>query len=266
MIEYVMDRLVAAGHYNYWVADAIEAFDSQTQETIAVALCKQLPERIVGELGTANMSPEGRILEFNEKPARIEDIKFNMANTGIYVFSSRIFNVLAGQTRWSDFGKHVFPGLVSDSQQSVYGFDVGDRYWNDVGTIEAFWRTNMDLIDGIKGIDTNSKNQRDHRTARIAGRVDHSIIEGAEIQKGAYVRDSVIAEGCVIEEGAQVEGSVIFSNTRIKKNARVKKIIVDSDCEINPSDIGEFAVIGNGCTVAEGEHIVPNARVSSAQA
>jgi glucose-1-phosphate adenylyltransferase len=124
----------------------------------------------------------------------------------------------------------------------------------DVGTIESFWMTNMDLVKTLPDFNLyddfwNIYTDTDHQSPLFTGPgadVKTSLLsEGCEVYGNVY--NSVLGPDVIVEEGAVVRDSIIMERTRIGRNARLERCIVDSHCEI-----GENAVIG------EGEN-VPNA-------
>ena len=190
----------------------------------------------------------GRITEFEEKPAHPRS---NLASMGIYIFNWKVLRdaLIANKDVPNlDFGMHVIP-YCHQKGNPVYCYEY-NSYWKDVGTLQAYWESNMELIDLVPvfnlyeeywPIYTNSAAVVPQYVDRNAV-VERCIIgEGCEIY--GEVRNSVISCNVVIEEGAVVNNSIIMSNTVIKKGARLEKAIIAEDC-----------VIGENCVLGAGEY------------
>ncbi|MEO0189709.1 MAG: glucose-1-phosphate adenylyltransferase, partial [candidate division WOR-3 bacterium] len=133
----------------------------------------------------------------------------------------------------------------------VFGFEFKD-YWRDVGTIDAYWHCNMDLLNTNSGLDIENWNIRTNlfvrgeigaRTPAFISRaacISNSLISSGCIIEGT-VQNSVISPGVVVEENAKVVDSIIFHNVVIKKDASLLKTIVDKNVKI-----GKGTTIGAG--------------------
>ena len=236
-----------------------------------IALCKKPKDRIVKKLGVVALKESGEVEQFYEKPRTLEEVPSDLANTGIYIFRRAVLDELERSGTWNDFGNDVFPGLLElsrrDRDYAIFGCAAEtqngrDPYWNDVGEIEDYFATNMQLIRGVPGIDTSSKQQRDHRTTRIIGTAINSIVEGAEIETGATVIGCVIDEGVTIGRNARLENCIIMPDVKVEPDVVLRNIIIDEGAHIYPSEIGEMTVIGSNATVHANVRIMPGARIS----
>ena len=202
--------------------------------------------------GIMNTRDDDSIYEFEEKPA---NPKNNLASMGIYIFTWSVLKELLHradrQFPDSDFGKHIIPMLLGDGG-TMYAYRFKD-YWKDVGTVESYWQSNMELIRALPDFNlyedfwkiyTSSDHQPPQYTAGDATVKMSLLSEGCEIY-GA-VHTSVLAPGCVVEEGAVVRDSILMENCFVGKNAVLNRCIVD-----------ENSRIGAGAKIGEGENI-PN--------
>lgn len=170
------------------------------------------------QYGVAVVDEDGWIGGFQEKPAPGTELS-NLANTGIYVFSREVFDLLPPAGKFHDFGDDLFPELVrlaaGDGRQRLLGVAV-DGYWNDIGGLEAFRQGSLALLDGQ--LDILVRHEQDggswgdqvlvHHTARIDANVTFvgPCIVGphASIGHDAHIAHSVVLPGARVPEGALV--------------------------------------------------------------
>ena len=210
-------------------------------------------EEEASRYGIMNTSEDGRIYEFEEKPKKP---KSTLASMGVYIFTWSVLREYLirdenMQNSEHDFGKDIIPSMLEEGRSLwAYKF-VG--YWKDVGTIQAFWESNMDLTkrvpefnlyDPAWKIYTPNPVKPPHYVG-LNGSIKTSIVaEGCLIY--GKVRNSVIFPGVIIKEGTLVENSIIMSNTEIKE-----------DCRIDHCIIGENAEVGRNVEIGLGDDI-PN--------
>jgi glucose-1-phosphate adenylyltransferase len=164
-----------------------------------------------------------------------------------------------------DFGHDILPGLVRQGAEVfVYDFATnevpgeddprGRGYWRDIGTLEAYWEAQMDLIE-IHPLFNMYNNRwpirtgathdppakfvfRDEAHARVGIATDSMVSHGCIIS-GGRIHRSVLSVGCRINSFSEVEESVLFERVRIGRHARLRRCIVDKDVEIPPgTEIG----------------------------
>ncbi|MHB8375370.1 MAG: glucose-1-phosphate adenylyltransferase [Dehalococcoidia bacterium] len=205
----------------------------------------QVPLEEAHRYGVLTTDADDRIIEFEEKP---DHPSSSLISMGIYVFNREVLiQQLVEDSRHDtthDFGRDIVPAMVEDPASRVYGFRF-DGYWRDVGTIESYFESNMDLLEdlpalnlydpdtrirtGITG-DPPAKIGRRAYLSRslvelgciINGHVEHSVLSpGVYVEEGAVVRDSIIFDNCHIEQGAIVERSILDKEVRVGKNAYV---------------------------------------------
>ncbi|MGD0231886.1 MAG: sugar phosphate nucleotidyltransferase [Syntrophorhabdales bacterium] len=198
------------------------------------------------QFGTGTLDPEKRIVDWQEKSS---DARSNLASMGIYVFDREYLVRTLGETKEEDFGKQIIPRAMKEA--NVYGYPF-DGYWRDVGTIQALWDANMDLLKEGSGLSPEACNIRtnqvaedlpyDRPPAKVSGSastVNSAISAGCVISGG--VENSILSPGVIIERGAFVKDSVIMHDSVIRQGARVERSIMDKE-----AIIGENAVVGRG--------------------
>lgn len=259
--EYV---LVLSGDHIYtmdysWMIEA----HKQTKAEVTIGVI-EVPWEEASRFGIMNTDEVGRIVEFEEKPAKP---KSNLASMGIYVFNWRLLKrYLEDDARdivsSHDFGKNIIPKMLqSEVKLFSYAFE---GYWKDVGTIESLWQANMDLLQEEPPFAMNDPSWRiysvgadlpPHYIAAGATVKSSLVSEGSEIH--GTVENSVIFPGVKIGKGARVVNSVVMPFAEIGEGACVDKAIVLQNCEVMP---GAKVVSGDGSIV-----VVPEGEIFLAQ-
>ena len=243
--------------------------------TIAVI---DVPIEEASRFGIMNINPDGQIYEFEEKP---KAPKSNKASMGIYIFNwDRLREILIADNEdkesSKDFGKDVIPKMLSAGERMfAYSFK---GYWRDVGTIESLWEANMDLLDDSSGASANSDWKIYSRTAgkpphyigetgimknsiisegcEIYGTVEHSVIfPGVRIDKGAFVKDSIIMANSVVNAGASVHYSIIDEGVNIGRGAVIGE---DRETASGIAVLAKDITIGGGFVIAAGTMVDGN--------
>lgn len=213
-----------------------------------------VPKRDIHQFGTGIVDSENRIVDWEEKPAVP---RTNLASMGIYVFDTKyLLRTLAHDRREADFGMDIIPRAIKADQVFAYPFY---GYWRDVGTIQSYWETNMDVIrenSGIAPEEWEIRSNLEHGGRpmdRAPGRffsgckVASSMISAGCVIEGT-VLNSVLSPGVQVKKGAVVTNSVIFHDTVIEENAVVDLVVCDKRVRI-----GAGAMVGYGENMA-----VPN--------
>jgi len=204
-----------------------------------------VPMKEASRFGIMNTDENGKIVEFEEKPA---EPKSNLASMGIYIFNWKLLRrmLLADMKNPDsshDFGKDIIPTLLNEGK-SLWAYQF-KGYWKDVGTIDSLWEANMDLLDDNSGLnledpswkiytedasalpqyigpDAHIKTAFITQGCKIDGEVTRSVLfTGSVVKKGAKVTDTVLMPGAVVEEGAVVTRALVANNVRIGAKAIV---------------------------------------------
>ncbi len=268
--------LILSGDHIYTMdyAKMLEAHErANADATVAVI---DVPWEEASRFGILATDEEGRITEFQEKPAQP---KSNQASMGIYIFKwSKLKEYLerdeADPTSSNDFGKNIIPTMLADGQNMfAYSFH---GYWKDVGTIDSLWEANMDLIfhpDQLKidnpdwKIYARNPVSPPHYTGPNASVTNSIVSEGGNLY--GTIHNSVVSYKVTVEENAAIDGSVIMQHATVEGGAKVFNAIIGEGAVIGknavigaPAKEGEspvITVVGPGCVVPE------NATVSAGE-
>ena len=199
----------------------------QTNADVTVSVIPCEPQQ-ASEFGLLKTDETGRIVEFKEKPKGDDLLSMQvdtsqlgldaneaqrrpyLASMGIYVFKYEVLEqLLAEDPAWMDFGKHVIPASIKSRHVQAFMFD---GYWEDIGTIGAFYRANLDLTSKIPKFNLFDAEAPVFTRARY---LPPSKIEETEID------DSIISDGCIVN-GAKITNSVIGLRSRISKGVQIE--------------------------------------------
>jgi len=244
--------------------------EKSAEATVAVIPVKKREAR---DFGVIEADAEGRIIAFHEKVSDPPSMPGNpdmcLASMGNYVFTTgsilrEIDEDAKIEDSRHDFGHDILPRMVK-AGRAIYAYDfdknqvpgeegAGRNYWRDIGTIEAYWRAQMDLIEihpqfnlynsrwpirtGVTHDPPAKFVFRDEAQARVGIATDSMVSHGCIIS-GGRIHRSVLSVGCRINSFSEVEESVLFERVRIGRHARIRKCIIDKDVEIPPgTEIG----------------------------
>jgi len=212
--------------------------ENQADATIAVV---EVPWNEAGRFGIMNVTPEGKIIEFEEKP---KQPKNNLASMGIYVFSWEALKEYLAQddqeaSSAHDFGKNVIPAMLKDGRKMMaYSFK---GYWRDVGTVESLWEANMDLLSDNNEMDLCDDNWKIFSAS--------PSLPPHLVTSYGKVSGSVIDSGCLVY--GEVKNSVLFSEIEISKGAVIKDSVIMPKAKIGGGTCIEKAIVGPGAVIGE---------------
>jgi glucose-1-phosphate adenylyltransferase len=225
--------------------------------------CLPVPLKDSMHFGVVQIDNQDKIIGFQEKPKEAAPIPGDpqhfLASMGIYVFTARPMYELLCQdaTRPDsdhDFGKNIIPSIINSHK--VYAFRFRDKnrkampYWRDVGTLDAYYQANMDLvdIDPVLNLYDQDWPIRTHQPQLPPPKFvfrDEGI--GESVRKGE-AHDSMVCHGCIISGGhvrrsilspkvrvnsyALVDSSILFDGVDVGRHCRIRKAIIDKDVEI----------------------------------
>ncbi len=241
--------------------------------------CIEVPLEEAKAFGVMSVDTELQITRFTEKPDNPESIPgrpdMALASMGIYIFStSFLYNALIvdaeDENSSHDFGKDIIPKAIETAKAIAYPFrdDQGDQaYWRDVGTVDSYWRANMELCAVEPELNLYARSwpiwtyQTQHPPAKF--------VFDDEGRRGEAI-DSLVSGGCIIA-GARVKRSVIFFATRIENRSIIKdsvilpKVTIGKNCRIQNTIIDKGAYIADGTVIGENPeddarrfHVTPN--------
>jgi glucose-1-phosphate adenylyltransferase len=241
--------------YGTMIAEHVESGADMTVGCLTVDL------ESAKEFGVMTVDGENWVSEFSEKPADPKPIpghdNLALASMGIYVFNRKfLFEQLIrdADTPQSshDFGKDIIPRVIEKYRVLAYPFTDSSSgkqaYWRDVGTIDAFWTANLELIGVTPPLNLYDRSwpiwtyQEQLPPAKF--------VFDDEERRGMAV-DSMVSGGCVIS-GAKVTNSLLFSNVRVNSYTSVNQTVVLPDVNIGRNCRINKAVIDRGCDIPEG--------------
>jgi len=198
-------------------------------------------------MGILATDAEYRVTQFVEKP---KDPPGTLASMGIYVFNRAILSQMLvedSKKRDSahDFGKDIIPRMVTGGLR-VFAYPF-TGYWVDVGTIDAYWRTHMDLLKNPPPIDLNDRSWIIHTRSEERPPV--------MIHQGAVVHDSLITDGCVIAAGARIDRSILSPGVVVGPKAVVRQSVILTDTSIEPGARVERSIIDKVVRVGRGARV-----------
>jgi glucose-1-phosphate adenylyltransferase len=254
-LEFITDRepelvLILAGDHVYKMdyRPFLEKHRSSKAElTCAV---RTVPIEEAHRFGILETDDDGRVIAFGEKPPNPTG---NLVSMGVYVFSWPFLRDILSPER-VDFGRDLLPWLLETGRQ-VYAYEF-KGYWQDVGTVESYWRTSLDLLSDTPGIELNDRGwliytkSEERPPARIGpnAQVARSMVSHGCVVDGA-VEHSILSPGVQIGRGAVVRDSIVMFDSVVADGAVVDRSIIDKDCFIGP-----------GATVGSGDDLRPNRR------
>ena len=257
--------IFGADHIYRMNIHAMLEFHQRKEAEVTVAAIP-VERRWAADFGVLDTNDESRIIGFHEKDPDAPRIPGNpehvYASMGNYIFSTpaliRELHIDAeNELSRHDFGKDILPGMVGRSAMFAYDFQTNripgdppevEPYWQDVGTIDAYYEATMDLRSVTPALNLYNR-QWPLRTASYSdapakftfdeegrrGEAIDSIVSGGCILSGGTVRRSVLGRGVRVHTGATVEDSIVFDNCDIGRRCRIRRAILDKNLKI-PTD------------------------------
>lgn len=248
-------------------------FDTNADVTISVIPCKPHEAE---EFGLLKTDERGNIIEFKEKPKgaelesmRVDTTRFGLsqeesenrpylASMGIYVFDyRRLVELLYEDETWLDFGREIIPEAIKDLNVQAHLFD---DYWEDIGTIRAFYEANLDLASALPKFNFFNGESPIYTRSRYLppskiqnSDIDSSMVSEGCILDGVYARNSIIGLRSRIDSGAKIENTIImgadvyesFEDIQMNASNNIPHIGIGSNSIINTAIIDKNVRIGN---------------------
>jgi glucose-1-phosphate adenylyltransferase len=224
--------------------------------------CIEVPRSEASAFGVMQTDATDRIVAFLEKPSDPPVMPGSpdtvLASMGIYVFATKfLFDELrrdaADPNSSRDFGKDLIPYLVKHGKAIAHRFQQScvrsdfeaDAYWRDVGTLDAYWKANIDLTDVIPSLDLYDSDwpiwtygevtppaKFVHDQDGRRGQAISSLISGGCIVSGAALRNSLLFTRVRAHSYSSAENSVVLPDVDIGRSARLRNVIVDRGVRI----------------------------------
>jgi glucose-1-phosphate adenylyltransferase len=225
--------------------------------------CVEVPLDQARAFGVMAVDRRGRIVSFAEKPEHPTPVPGRtdvaLASMGIYVFNTRfLYEQLikdADDAHSShDFGKDLLPAVIDNYR--VYGYSFRDptsgehAYWRDVGTVDSFWRANLELIEVTPELNLYDQEwpiwtyQEQLPPAKFVfddedrrGMAVDSMVSGGCIISGAKLKRSLLFSNVRVADQSHIEESVVLPNVHIGEGCRIQRAVIDKGCDIPPGTV-----------------------------
>ncbi|HRZ86484.1 MAG TPA: glucose-1-phosphate adenylyltransferase [bacterium] len=219
------------------------------------------------QFGILEINEDRRIIGFEEKPEHPKTIPGSpdkaLSSMGIYIFKTdKLMRAVIEDTKKDsahDFGKNIIPGMFKKDRVFAYLFVDENKkevkYWRDIGTLDAYWEANMDLIEVTPVFNMYDKEwplrtyqeqhppaktvfAQEHKGGRVGAALD-SIISAGCIISGGKVQRSILSPEVRVNSYSNVFQSILMEGVNIGRHAKIKNAIIDKGVSIP-----EYAEIG----------------------
>lgn len=240
-------------------------FHKQSGAAATIA-CMDVSIKEASQFGIMTLDQTSKVTVFEEKPENPTPVDDNpdlaLASMGIYVFSTKdLLDAISSDHTDSssehDFGKNILPKMIDN--QGVYGYRFGgdsgrvspDKYWRDVGTLDAFYEANMDLLEAIPPLNLY---QDDWPIRTYSGQYPPArTTQGTYGSEGIFI-NSIVSSGSVIS-GGSVQESILFNNVRVNNESTVERSILFEGVDIGNGVNIKNSIIDKNVKVPDGEEI-----------
>jgi glucose-1-phosphate adenylyltransferase len=242
-------------------------------------------DRAARQLGVAVVDAERRITHFQEKPDQPAELPDHpglcLSSMGVYVFKTEalVRDAIADAKTdsYHDIARDLLPAFVERGSAFAFlfaGSDTGQApYWRDIGTLDAYWEANFDLVQVQPAFNLYDRDWPVHTYQPAAppaktvfnelpdgrrGRAMNSLVSSGSIISGAYVEESVLSPNVYVHAGADVRQCVVLDDVEIGRGARLRRVVVDKRVRIpdgavigydEAADRGRFTVSDGGVVV-----------------
>jgi glucose-1-phosphate adenylyltransferase len=254
--------VVLAGDHIYKMDYSNMLEDHRDKGADCTVACIEVPLEEASGFGVMAVDDSMRIVDFLEKPNHPPAMSGRpgraLASMGVYVFTAEFLYAELERdhrdpTSSHDFGRDVIPNLVSRGLAVAHSFEEScvkttpeaEAYWRDVGTIDAYWSANIDLVRPVPSLDIYDRDwpiwtyQQQYPPAKFVfdeddrrGMAVDSMVSGGCIISGATVRRSLLFSNCRINSHVRTDGAVLLPDVAVGRRARLSNVVVDRGCHI----------------------------------
>ncbi|MBF6057947.1 MULTISPECIES: glucose-1-phosphate adenylyltransferase [Thiomicrorhabdus] len=257
--EYV---LVLGGDHIYSMDYSKMLLDHSRSGADVTIGCIEVPREEAKGFGVMSVNEDFQITKFTEKPADPDSMPgkpdMALASMGIYIFSTeflyqKLIEDSDNPDSSRDFGKDIIPSIIEDQVVRAYPFvdEKGDPlYWRDVGTIESFWKANLDLCSIEPELNLYNRDwpiwtyQAQMPPAKFTfddegrrGEAIDSLVAGGCIISGARIKRSVVGSGSRIHSYSLIKDSVLLPRVEVGRHCRIQNAVIDKGASIPPGTI-----------------------------
>jgi glucose-1-phosphate adenylyltransferase len=254
--------IVLAGDHIYKMDYSHMLADHVAKGADCTVACLAVPLAAAADFGVMATDDRMRIVDFLEKPANPPPMPGSpdraLVSMGVYVFTAEFLYAELERdhrdpTSSHDFGRDVIPNLVARGLAAAHSFEdscvlttpEAAPYWRDVGTIDAYWAANLDLVTPVPSLDIYDANwpiwtyQQQLPPAKFVfddhdrrGMAVDSMVSGGCIISGATVRRSLLFSNCRVNSFARTTEAVLLPEVDVGRHARLTKVVADRGCRI----------------------------------
>jgi glucose-1-phosphate adenylyltransferase len=278
--------LILSGDHIYKMDYGPFLADHAAHDADMTICCIEVPiEEAAGQFGVMTVDETGRIIGFDEKPEKPNPVPGKpgvcLASMGNYIFNTeflyeQVIRDVDTPGTQHDFGKNIIPAVIDKYRVYAYSFNdpaTGEQaYWRDVGTLQAFWEANMELVSVSPQLNLYDQawpiftHQAQVPPAKFVfdedgrrGEAIQSVVSGGCVVSGSAIKHSLLFSGVKVHSYSSVHESVILPDVDIGRHCRINRAIIDRGAVIEDgSVIGEdhdadrergFRVTGSGLTL-----------------
>ncbi|MHB8482612.1 MAG: glucose-1-phosphate adenylyltransferase [Nitrospiria bacterium] len=252
--------LVLAGDHVYRMDYARMIEEHKRRKSQVTVACIPVPRSEARFFGVMEVDDDLRVRNFIEKPQGPPSGRSNsdsaLVSMGIYVFDLPLLLEILQKDHEDkasahDFGKNILPGIIETHTISAYRFGgiegrvTQDGYWRDVGTVDAYYETNMDMLKPVPPLNLYQKDwlirtyHGQYPSARMVpsesgedGSVTNAMLAAGDVIIGARIMHSILSPDVWVLSGALVEDSILFERVRVGPGARLRRCIIDKDVQV----------------------------------
>jgi glucose-1-phosphate adenylyltransferase len=254
--------VVLAGDHVYKMDYSNMLVDHVDKAAECTVACVEVPLAEASQFGVMTVDASMKIVDFVEKPQAPVPMPGKpgraLASMGVYIFSANfLYDALERDSRnptsSHDFGRDVIPDIVNRGLAVAHSFEdscvkttpEAESYWRDVGTVDAYWAANLDLVSPLPSLDIYDHDwpiwtyQQQLPPAKFVfddddrrGMAVDSMVSGGCIISGAHVRRSLLFSSVRVNDYAQTCEAVLLPQVEVGRGARLNKVVVDRGCAI----------------------------------
>jgi glucose-1-phosphate adenylyltransferase len=229
------------------------AAHAESKADMTICCIEMTIEEAAGQFGVMTVDETGRIIGFDEKPEKPNPIPgkpgYCLASMGNYLFNTdflyeQVIKDADTPGTQHDFGRNVIPAIIDDYHVHAFAFrdpqTDEQAYWRDVGTLQAFWEANMELVSVSPQLNLYDKEwpiwtyQVQSPPAKFVfddddrrGQAIQSMVSGGCVISGAKIKDSLLFSRVTVNSYSYVSESVVLPDVTIGRKCRIKRAIID---------------------------------------
>jgi len=252
--------LVLSGDHIYKMDyGSLLAYHVEKQADMTIS-CNEVSLEEAKGFGVISVDEQWRVTSFDEKPEQPRPMpgssELALASMGNYIFNTDfLFETLqqdaVNNQSSHDFGKDIIPAIIQSANICAYPFQGEEEgvqpYWRDVGTLDAFWEANIDLVEVTPELNLYDE---DWPILTYQSQLPSAKFVFRDPDRRGMALDSIVSGGCIIS-GAVIERSLLFSKVHVNSYATVEESVVLPEVDIGRHCRIKRAIIDRGCQLAE---------------